>query len=132
MQWFNLLKANTSKEYIELKRYLPNTIAMIITFYAIFLGMFFGIQIVGDPSTQDANIQYVIVNYIFWFLAMMIINSVGWQITGEAMRGTLEQLSMSPMGIWKIMMMRLVASTIINFIIIVVLLYSSMLTTGQW
>ncbi|MBU9723730.1 MULTISPECIES: ABC transporter permease [Bacillaceae] len=132
MQWLNLLKANTRKEYIELKRYLPNTIAMIFTFYIIFLGMFFGIQIVGDPSTQDANIQYVIVNYIFWFLAMMIINSVGWQITGEAMRGTLEQLSMSPMGIWKIMMMRLVASTIINFTIIVVLLYSSMLTTGQW
>ncbi|MFA9560636.1 ABC transporter permease [Evansella sp. AB-rgal1] len=132
MQWFNLLKANMRKEYIELKRYLPNTLAMIFTFYIIFLGMFFGISIVGDPTTVDSNIQYAIVNYIFWFLAMMIVSDVGWQITNEAMRGTLEQLSMSPMGIWRILMARLMSTTVINFFMIVVLLYLSMLTTGQW
>src|SRR5690625_827115 len=70
MHWVHLIKANFRKEYIELIRYLPNTIAMLVTFYAIFLGMFFGIQVVGDPSMQDTNIQYVIVNYVFWFLAM--------------------------------------------------------------
>ena len=48
------------------------------------------------------------------------------------MRGTLEQLSMSPMGIWRIMVTRLFSSTLLNFIMIVGLLYLSMLTTGQW
>ena len=132
VHWLNLLKANTRKEYIELKRYLPNTIAMIFTFYIIFLGMFAGIQLIGDPSAQDINTQYAIVNYIFWFLAMMVMNNIGWEITNEAMRGTLEQLCMSPMGIWRIMVTRLISSTVLNFIIIVVLLYVSMLTTGQW
>ena len=132
MHWLNLFKANLRKEYIELKRYLPNTIAMLFTFYIIFLGMFFGISLIGDPSTQDINIQYTIVNYIFWFLAMMVVNNVGWEITNEAMRGTLEQLAMSPMGIWRIMVTRLLSSTLINFTIIIVLLYLSMLTTGQW
>lgn len=132
MRWVNLLKANVKKEYIELKRYLPNTIAMLLTFYIIFLGMFAGIHFIGDPSTQDINIQYTIVNYIFWFLAMMVVNNIGYEIVNEAMRGTLEQLSMSPMGIWRIMLTRLLASTILNFLIIIVLLYLSMLTTNQW
>lgn len=132
MHWINLFKANLRKEYIELKRYLPNTIAMLFTFYLIFVGMFMGIQLIGDPSTQDMNIQYTIVNYIFWFLAMMVVNDVGWQITNEAMRGTLEQLSMSPMGIWRIMVTRLISTTLLNFVFIIGLLYLSMFTTGQW
>src|SRR5690606_7794723 len=130
--WLNLLKPNLKKEYLELKRYLPNTIAMILTFYIIFLGLFGVIQIVGDPTTQDANTQYVIVNYIFWFLAFSIINSIGYEILNEAMRGTLEQLSMSPMGIWRIMAVRLISTTIINLIIVIILLHISMATAGQW
>ncbi|MGP4066081.1 ABC transporter permease [Oceanobacillus sp. M65] len=131
MRWLNLFKANLRKEYLELRRYLPNTLAMIITFYVIFLGMFAGIQLIGDPSSQDVNTQYVIVNYIFWFLAMMVVNNIGWEITNEAMRGTLEQLCMSPMGMWRIMVTRLFSSTIVNIFMIVALLYLSMLTTGQ-
>ncbi|MBR3121815.1 ABC transporter permease [Oceanobacillus profundus] len=132
MRWLNLLKANTKKEYIELKRYLPNTIAMLLTFYIIFVGMFAGIQLIGDPSTQDSNIQYAIVNYIFWFLSFMVINSIGYEIINEAMKGTLEQLSMSPMGMWRIMTVRLISTTFINLVIVIVLLYLSMATAGQW
>lgn len=132
MKWFNLLKANMRKNYIELKRYLPNTIAMLSTFYIIFLGMFAGIQMIGDPSTQDANIQFVIVNYVFWYLAMVVVQDIGFQIGNETIQGTFEQLSMSPMGIWRIMLARLTASVIVNAIIVVFLLYLSMLTTGQW
>ena len=93
MSWINLLKVNIRKEYIELKRYLPNTLATVVTFYVIFLGIFLGIQVIGDPASQDINTQYAIVNYIFWFLALSVVSEVGWQVTNEAMRGTLEQLS---------------------------------------
>ncbi|SHG44834.1 ABC transporter [Ornithinibacillus halophilus] len=132
MKWLNLLKANTRKEYIQLKRYLPNTLAFLFTFYFIFLGMFLGIQVIGDPSSQDANVQFVIVNYIFWYLSMIVVQDIGWQITSEATQGTLEQLSMSPMGIWRIMITRLFALVAVHFFIIAILLYLSMLTTGQW
>ncbi|WP_010095537.1 ABC transporter permease [Ornithinibacillus scapharcae] len=132
MRFLNVLNANIRREYIMLKRYLPNTIAMLVTFYVIFLGMFFGISLVGDPSTQDTNIQYVIVNYIFWFMTMAVVNDIGWQITNEATQGTLEQLGMSPMGIWKIMSTRLISTTVLDFVMIVALLYLSMFTAGQW
>ncbi len=127
-----LLKANLRKEMIELKRYLPNTLAMLFTFYIIFLGMFAGIQFIGDPSSQDMNTQYVIVNYLFWFLSMTVMNSIGYEVINEAMRGTLEQLSMSPLGMWRIMLSRLIATTVIYFVLIIALLYASMITAGQW
>lgn len=132
MSLLHLLNANIRKEYIELKRYLPNTIAMVFTFYFIFLGMFLGIQFVGDPSMQEMNTQYAIVNSVFWFLAFMVVNSIGYEVLNEAMRGTLEQLSMSPMGIWRIMGARLIATTLVNSLLILGLLFLSMLTTGQW
>ncbi len=132
MNWVPLLKANLRKEMIELKRYLPNTLAMLFTFYIIFLGMFAGIQFIGDPSSQDMNTQYVIVNYLFWFLSMTVMNSIGYEVINEAMRGTLEQLSMSPLGMWRIMLSRLIATTVIYFVLIIALLYASMITAGQW
>lgn len=132
MRWFNLLKANTRKEYIELKRYLPNTISMLATFYIIFIGMFFGIKLVGSPDAMEINIQYTIANYIFWFLAMNVMNFIGWAITNEALRGTLEQLYMSPLGAWRILLSRLIGSLAINIVLMVALLYLSMLTAGQW
>ncbi|TXL64529.1 ABC transporter permease [Cerasibacillus terrae] len=132
MRWINLFHANLRKEYIELKRYLPNTIAMVATFYFIFLGLFAGIQFIGDPSSAEANTQYLIVNYVFWFLGLMVIQTIGWEITNEAMRGTLEQLYMSPMGVWRIMAARLASSVVLNIMIITVLLFVTMATTGQW
>lgn len=132
MKWLNLLKANIRKEYLEMRRYLPNTIAVLITFYVIFLGMFTGIQVIGDPGAADMNTQYTIVNYIFWFMAMMVVNEIGYGMTEEAMRGTLEQLSMSPMGVWRIITSRLIAHMSLHFVLIIVLLYASMFTAGQW
>lgn len=132
MRWFNLLKANTRKEYIELKRYLPNTISMLATFYILFIGMFFGIKLIGSPDTMEVNIQYTIVNFIFWFLAMNVMNFIGWAITNEALRGTLEQLYMSPLGAWRILLSRLVGSLAINIILMIALLYLAMFTAGQW
>jgi ABC-2 type transport system permease protein len=96
------------KEYIEMKRYLPNTISMFLTIYCIFLAMFFGFKFIGDPAAMDTNIQYMIVSYVFWFLALIAMQTIGYTITQEAMRGTLEQLYMSPMGVWKILMARMI------------------------
>ncbi|MGE8207085.1 ABC transporter permease [Heyndrickxia sp. NPDC080065] len=132
MKWLYLFKANFRREYIYLKRYLPNTISELITFYAIFLFLFFGIQIVGDPSTIELNVQNTIVNYLFWFLAMMVMQGIGWSIMNEAQLGTLEQLYMSPMGAWRILLARIISTTVLQLIMIIILLYLSMLTTNTW
>lgn len=132
MRWLNLLNANIRKEYIELKRYLPNTIALLLTFYFIFLGAFFGIMFIGDPASFEMNVQYSIVSVAFWSLTMMTMNFIGFAIITEAMRGTLEQLYMSPMGVWRIMLTRIIAQFLLQSVIMVILLFAAMLTSGQW
>lgn len=132
MIWFNVLTANIRKGFIELKRYLPNTISMIVTFYILFLFTFLGIKIIGNPESQAVNIQYSIVSMMLWFLALMAMQGIGWEITTEATRGTLEQLYMSPVATWKILLARMIGNIGINIILMTVILIMSMLTTGQW
>ncbi len=132
MQWLNLLNANIRKEFIEMKRYLPNTLALLLTFYMIFLASFFGIMFVGDPASFEANVQYSIVSVAFWSLTLMTMNFIGFSVVTEAMRGTLEQLYMSPMGVWKIMLTRIVGQFSLQLIMMVILLFAAMLTSGQW
>lgn len=132
MRWFNLFRANTRKVYIELKRYSLNTLSMMLTFYIIFLGMFFGITFMASPETVASNLQYAIVNYIFWFLAIVVTDFFGWQIVNEALRGTLEQVYMSPVGAWRVLMARQIGSFLIHFVLIIALLFAAMFTSGQW
>lgn len=132
MPFIQLIKANTRMEFIEMKRYLPNTLSMIATIYIIFLGMLLGINVIGDPAQAEANIQHVIVNYIFWYLTLVTLTNIGFTITMEATRGTLEQLYMSPLGMWKILLSRLIGYMALHGVIVVGLLYLSMATANQW
>ncbi|WP_449603699.1 ABC transporter permease [Paenibacillus sp. Marseille-Q9583] len=132
MKWLHLFNANFRKEYIEMKRYLPNTIALVVTFYIIFLAAFFGIMFIGDPASFDTNVQYSIVSVVFWSLTMMTMNFIGYSVITEATRGTLEQLYMSPMGVWKIMLTRIVSQLGLQSVIMILLLFGAMLTSGQW
>nr|WP_249310669.1 ABC transporter permease [Bacillus sp. FJAT-49736] len=127
-----LFKANFRREFILLKRYLPNTISELITFFCIFLTMFFGIKVVGDPNTMESNVQYTIVSYVFWFLSLGAMQGIGWSIMTDAQLGTLEQLYMSPMGAWRILLSRIVSTTLQQLIILIVLLYLTMLVTNTW
>nr|WP_211342378.1 ABC transporter permease [Aquisalibacillus elongatus] len=132
MQLWHLINANLRKEYIELKRYYPNTITMIVQFYFIFLAMLLGIHVVGDPQQIDTNVQYVIVNYVIWFFMLTIMQDLGYVILFEAQRGTLEQLFMSPLGMWRILLARIIANLVIYGVIVSVLLVLSMATAGEW
>lgn len=132
MQTIHLFQANFRKQLIELKRYAPNTLAQFFTIYIIFMAMVQGIQFIGNPETVGATVQFTIVSYIFWYLALNIVNGMGYEIAAETTRGTFEQLGMSPSGIWKILSARLLASSLLNSVAVIALLYLSMMTTGEW
>lgn len=132
MWWPNVLSANVRKTGIEMQRYLPNTISLVITFYAIFLAFFFGIRVIGDPASAATNIQFLIVGNAFWFLLVLGISSMGWEVSSEATRGTLEQLYMSPVPAWQILLSRMIGTLAIQSAIMAVMVVASMLTAGQW
>ena len=128
----NVLAANIRKVAIELRRYLPNTVSMIVTFYAIFFLLFLGIQVTGGPADADASTQYLIVSMVLWFLALMAMQGIGWEITTEATRGTLEQLYMSPVPAWRILLARMVGTILVNLLVIGLMMLLAMLTARQW
>ncbi len=130
--WPNVLAANVRKAGIEMLRYLPNTLSLVITFYAIFLAGVFGIGFIVDPESAATNIQFLIVGNAFWFLLILGISSMGWEITTEATRGTLEQLYMSPVPAWQILLSRMIGTLAINLLIVFAMVFLSMLTAGQW
>ena len=127
-----VISANVRKVVIELLRYLPNTISLIITFYVIFLAMFLGISVVGDPATVEANLRFAIVGNAFWFLLLLGVSSMGWELTTEATRGTLEQLAMSPVGMTRILFARMLGTLGVHLLITIGMLTLTMLTAGQW
>jgi len=132
MLWLNVMRSNFNKIFIEMKRYLPNTISLIVTMYAIFLAMFFGITSIGNPETMDTSIQYGIVITVMWFLAIMAMQGIGYEINNEAIRGTLEQLYMSPVPAWFILFSRMLGTILINFVIYTFVLVAIMATSRQW
>lgn len=132
MKFLNLFNANLRKEFIQLKRYWPNTLAIFLTYYFIFLMGFLGIKFVGNPVNVDSNIQYTIVSVVFWALTVKTMNFIGFDVIREGMHGTLEQLYMSPMGVWKIFLNRIVAQFFLQSIIMTILLFAAMLTSRQW
>lgn len=125
-------RANFAKYLIELKRYLPNTLSMFLTFYAIFVFMLLGVRFVGDPTVADDNVRYLLIANGFWFLLMLCVNSMGWELTNEALRGTLEQLYMSTVPTWVILLFRMIASVVVNLVILAPLTVLSMATAGEW
>lgn len=62
----------------------------------------------------------------------MTMNFIGYSVITEATRGTLEQLYMSPMAVWKIMLTRIISQCGLQSVIMVFLLFAAMLTSGQW
>ena len=128
----NVLGANVRKVAIEMRRYLPKTISMIVTFYAIFLMFFLGIHALGNPESAGESSQYLIVIMVLWFLSLMAMQGIGWEITQEATRGTLEQLYMSPVPPWQIMLARMIGTVLVNLVVIGLMLLMAMATAGEW
>lgn len=127
-----VLRVNLSKQLIEMRRYLPNTVGELVTFYAVFLLLFLGIQTMGDPAQADGNIRYVIVSNAFWMLLVMTFMTMASELANEAIRGTLEQLYMSPQPAWLIILARAVSNLGIYVILTVLIVVLAMLTSGQW
>lgn len=132
MLWPNVLAANVRKVAIELLRYLPNTISLVVTIYAIFLIILLGIRFVGGPDVGSDSVPAIIVSVVLWYLALMTMQGIGWEITSEATRGTLEQLYMSPVAPWRILLARMIGSVLLHLVVYALVLVLIMATSGRW
>jgi len=131
-EMLNVFGANVRMVFIEMRRYLPNTVIQIVNNYVIFLAMLLTVNLIGSPTELQNRTQYIIVSNVFWFLAIMTVQSVGWQITNEATRGTLEQLYMSPLPPWFVLFSRMVGNVLVNLLTLLAMLALALITVQQW
>ena len=132
MRFINLIVAEAKMLYWSLRRYMFNTVAMLVVMFLIFMGMFWGVKSIGGSGVTGDSLDSMLVGYVLWVSAMLALQNTGTEITSESMRGTLEQLYLSPMGADKIFFVKAVINMLFNFIFITAMLYLSMAATGRW
>jgi ABC-2 type transport system permease protein len=57
---------------------------------------------------------------------------LSWVLTGEAQQGTLEQLSMSPLGLGRVLVARVASAMVFRIVIMLGFLLLMMATSGKW
>ncbi len=132
MRFLTLIAAEARMLYWSLRRYMFNTVAMLVIMFLIFMGMFWGIKSIGGSGVTGDSLDSMLVGYVLWVSAMLALQNTGSEITSESQRGTLEQLYLSPMGAEKIFFVKAVINMAFNFIFITAMLYLSMAATGRW
>ncbi|MEO0255515.1 MAG: ABC transporter permease [candidate division WOR-3 bacterium] len=127
-----LLKAIFKKEIREMKSYLFNTLFSMITIYVIFILLFLGVKIISPSTFNLGNtLEGLIIGYYIWIFSILGYE-ICWHITEEARAGTLEQLSMTPFGLHKVLLYRTISTYIINLLWTIPLLFLMMITTGKF
>lgn len=123
------------KSIKEFTRYRFNTISYILTFYVLFISMFFGLKYFGaSMSVSSENLgntlEGLVVGFFLWTIMVMTYADTAYSITHDATTGTLEQVSMSYLGLENILVTRSITNLITNLIICIVTILGIMLTTG--
>lgn len=132
MNWTDysaLVRVTIEKRVALLRRYLFNTTMELLAFYLVFvLAVVAGRQVA--PTFINDSLEGLVVGFFVWTLAARAYNDVSRQIETEASWGTLEQLSMTPFGLGRVVFLNslvTVAGALLNGTVILV---AVVLTTG--
>lgn len=128
----HVIRGMVRSEMIDFKRYWLNAASGIITLYAIFLLLFFGMRSFATGPTLGDSTTSLIVGYWMITLTMLAFEAAGWYLSNQAQVGTLEQLYLSPYGPAVVLFGKLVGGIVFSLIFNVPFLFMLMVTTGQW
>ncbi|HKJ86436.1 MAG TPA: hypothetical protein VKA06_10195 [Spirochaetia bacterium] len=120
------------KNMIERIRYIGNTLTSIVTIYVVFLGIFYGFRGLAGPGLSETRLEVLILVYLSWLFALTGLQTFSTEVSEEMQRGTLEQLYLSPVGIWSILVTRAFVELVWSFLFVGVILILIMATTGIW
>lgn len=128
-----LITAMFKRYAIELRRYYFNTLSMLASFYLIFVLVFFGARsFAGDRAGFGGTLASIVVGFTVFYLCMYAYAELSWVLMGEAQQGTLEQLSMSPLGLGRVLVARIAAAFAFRAVIMLGFLVLMMATSGKW
>ncbi|GAA0075862.1 hypothetical protein UT300005_02400 [Clostridium sp. CTA-5] len=134
---FYLFKVSFEKAIKELIRYKFNTISDILSLYVLFMAMFLGMKFFGlsmdvSPVNLGDTLEGFVAGYFLWTIMLMAYSDTANNVINDASRGTLEQISMSNLGLYNVLFVRSICNLIINLLVCFIILFIIMFTTGYW
>ena len=120
------------KFLLERKRYLAATVASTTTLMVVFLAAFLGFRGLAGEAAGAQTLEVLIVSYLLWVFALSGLQTFANEVAEEMQRGTLEQLYLSPYGLWSVLLVRAALLFVFSIVLVSVLLLLIMLATGIW
>jgi len=121
------------RHWINLKRYIFDTISGLVTMYIVFLVIFYGVRGIGGASlAMGTTLEGILVGYLVWVLAISAYSELSWDLNNEAQMGTLEQLYVSPIGFKWVNAYSMLSNLLWQFVFLGVLLVLMMVSTGKY
>ena len=128
-----LFEGSFRRAVIEMRRYAVDTISGIVTIFGFFVILFFGARAFGGGRPGFGNtLAALVVSYALWSLVQFTLSTLTFELTQEAQLGTLEQLGMSPFGLVRVLLARVLTILTVYVGMTIVLLVLMMATTGRW
>lgn len=119
------------KESLLFVRYKVNTLAYLVSLYAIFLMIFLGGRAVGGADVFGSSLGAIIVGYFLMTMTFTAFKELANTFTREASWGTLEQLYMCSLGFRRTTAIIAFTRVFLSFVIAVAVLALMLLTTGE-
>lgn len=127
------MRAMITRNLINMRRYVFNTISGLVTMYIVFMLLFMGVRGIGGAALAGGTtLEGLVVSYLLWVLSISAYSDLAWDLNQEAQVGTLEQLYISPIGFNWLNAFNLISGLGLSFVFASVLLTLMMLTTGTY
>lgn len=123
-------RASLTKSAILLRRYWFDTVSQLVVTYVMFLLLVFGGRSIA-PSVIQESLGGIIVGYFLWSTAVSSYRTPSSSLIGEARKGTLEQLSLSPLGIGRVLLLKTAAGLVVSVSLSLAILVSLLAITGE-
>ena len=106
-----LFLAEFKRAWIEFKRYPAESVTGVVTFTAVFLGLFLGAKYMAGGATAHFGMRLdaIIVGYLLWSFTIIAFGAISYTVLTESQTGTLEQVYLSPFGPIKVFLVRAIA-----------------------
>lgn len=110
-----------------------DTLTGTITLFMFFLALFYGAKALGAGAPKFGNaLEGLVVGYALWTLAIFTYFSMAEDLMREAQQGTLEQLAMSPLGLRRVLLGKVLSGLVWQFVMITMITTLMMASTGKW
>lgn len=108
-----ILWEHMRREWALTRRFLPNTIAGVMTVYVFIVALYLAGRAMTPGGAVDVHsFSGTVVGMMVWSYSSVPIWSMGWMMSQEASTGTLEQLWVNPTGPVSVLVHRAIVNNI--------------------